>query len=217
MTSDAERLGVLIVDDHPLFRSGVRQLLDMSDELFCLGEADSGAQALAQVEEIAPDLILLDLNMRDMNGISVLKAMRQAGIGVPIVMLTVSDQEEDIIAAIRAGANGYLLKDMAPEKLLEALDRLAQEEMTFDSRLTPLLAGALRRPSAPSGPSAENLTRREREILRLLVKGHSNKLIAHRLEIREGTVKVHVRHLLKKLNMRSRTEAAVWAAQQGIS
>ncbi|RAR62196.1 MULTISPECIES: two-component system response regulator NarL [Halomonadaceae] len=210
------RRGVLIVDDHPLFRRGVRQLLEMSERLTCLGEADDGEAALLKAEALSPDLILLDLQMHAMDGIATLRALREAGLDTRVIILSVSDHQENVIAAIRAGADGYLLKDMPPDRLLEALERQGDGEMLFDPRLTALMAGALRRRPTVSGPTLDHLTRREREILRLLAKSYANKQIAQHLAIREGTVKVHMRHLLKKLEMHSRTEAAVWAAQQEL-
>ena len=216
MTPPDGRRGVLIVDDHPLFRRGVRQLLEMSERLTCLGEADDGEAALPQAESLSPDLILLDLQMHAMDGISTLKSLRAASPNTRVVILSVSDHQEDVIAAIRAGADGYLLKDMPPDHLLAALEQQGDGEMVFDPRLTALMAGALRRRPSVSGPTLDHLTRREREILRLLAKSYANKQIAQHLAIREGTVKVHMRHLLKKLEMHSRTEAAVWAAQQEL-
>lgn len=210
------RRGVLIVDDHPLFRRGVRQLLEISERLTCLGEADDGEAALLKAEALSPDLILLDLQMHAMDGIATLRALRVAGLDTRVIILSVSDHQENVIAAIRAGADGYLLKDMPPDRLLEALERQGDGEMLFDPRLTALMAGALRRRPTVSGPTLDHLTRREREILRLLAKSYANKQIAQHLAIREGTVKVHMRHLLKKLEMHSRTEAAVWAAQQEL-
>ncbi|WP_168013732.1 two-component system response regulator NarL [Halomonas salinarum] len=216
MTSPDTRRGVLIVDDHPLFRRGVRQLIEMSERLTYLGEAGDGQAALEKARALSPDLILLDLQMQAMDGINTLKSLREAGLDARVVFLSVSDHQEDVIAAIRAGTDGYLLKDMPPDQLLEALEKQGDGEMVFDPRLTALMAGAIRHRSATSTPTLDHLTRREREILHLLTKSYANKQIGQHLAICEGTVKVHVRHLLKKLEMRSRTEAAVWAAQQGL-
>ncbi|REC95019.1 two-component system response regulator NarL [Kushneria indalinina] len=215
MSHRATPRGVLVVDDHPLFRRGVQQLLAMSASLSLAGEADSGAGALDFCTRHVPDLILLDMKMAGMDGIETLTRLREAGVTVPIVMLTVSEEQDDVLAAIRAGATGYLLKDTAPEELLAAIEALDEQEDAFDPRLMGLLTRALREP-AP-GPEAliARLTRRERDILRLIARSYANKEIGRRLDISEGTVKVHVRHLLKKMGMRTRTEAAVWAAQEG--
>lgn len=215
MTQSDHRRGILIVDDHPLFRRGVQQLLAMSERWTLWDEADSGARALALCEHRTPDLILLDLRMPGMDGIETLTRLREAGVPTPVVMLTVSEEQEDVLAAVRAGASGYLLKDTDPEALLAAIDGLETSSDAFDPRLMGLLARALREPTGGSDVVTARLTRRERDILRLIARSQSNKEIGRRLDISEGTVKVHVRHLLKKMGMRTRTEAAVWAAREG--
>lgn len=217
MTVEQSVLEVLVIDDHPLFRRGVQQLLEMSEVLTFVGEADNGPEAIARCETLSPDLILMDLNMQGMDGIDTLHRLRERGVQVPIVMLTVSAQQEDVVAAIRAGASGYLLKDSAPETLLQTLESMTDQGSAFDTRLMPLLTEALRQPAAPATPDAfiSHLTRRERDILRLIARSYSNKQVGRQLDISEGTVKVHVRHLLKKMGMRTRTEAAVWAAREG--
>jgi len=134
-----------------------------------------------------------------------------------VVMFTVSDHEEDVVAALQGGADGYLLKDMDPDEMIRQLRQASLGRMVISESLTALLAEALRsQRSQPAAPDIHSLTQREREILRELAGGLSNKMIARKLEITEGTVKVHVKHLLKKLNLRSRVEAAVWAVQEGI-
>ncbi len=215
MRQQAQPRGVLVVDDHPLFRRGVQQLLAMSTSLTLSGEADSGQQALEFCERHVPDLILLDMKMAGMDGIETLTRLREAGVAVPIVMLTVSEEQDDVLAAIRAGASGYLLKDSAPEELLASIEALEGEGDAFDPRLMGLLTRALREPAPGPEAMIARLTRRERDILRLIARSYANKEIGRRLDISEGTVKVHVRHLLKKMGMRTRTEAAVWAAQEG--
>jgi two-component system nitrate/nitrite response regulator NarL len=215
VTNDTERLSVLVIDDHPLFRKGVAQLLAMDPRFELVGEAASGEEGLAAARRLEPDLILLDLNMRGMNGIETLKALRAADLDARVIMLTVSDSEEDLLAALRAGAEGYLLKDMEPEELLARLREAAAGQIVLSERLTHLLAHALREEGRTPRPEQANLTEREGEILRHIAEGLSNKRIARALGITEGTVKVHVKHLLKKLNLRSRVEAAVWAVENG--
>lgn len=207
---------LMVIDDHPLLRRGVRQLLEVEDDLTLVSDTGSPHEGLAQALEQEPDMLLLDLNMPDLDGLALLSRLRAGGYAGRIIMYTVSDQEDNVVDALRNGADGYLLKDMPPDRLLEALERQGDGEMLFDPRLTALMAGALRRRPTVSGPTLDHLTRREREILRLLAKSYANKQIAQHLAIREGTVKVHMRHLLKKLEMHSRTEAAVWAAQQEL-
>lgn len=215
MTQSGQGHNILVVDDHPLFRRGVQQLLSMSERWTLWGEADSGQQALEICARHMPDLILLDMRMPGMDGIETLTRLREAGVTAPIVMLTVSEEQEDVLAAIRAGASGYLLKDTAPEDLLTAIDGLERSSDAFDPRLMGLLARALREPSHGPELLVARLTRRERDILRLIARSYSNKEIGRHLDISEGTVKVHMRHLLRKMGMRTRTEAAVWAAREG--
>lgn len=202
---------ILIVDDHPLFRKGVIQLIQAAPEFRFVGEAANGQDGIRLAHELKPDMILLDLNMKDMNGVEVLKAVKDAGLDSRVIMLTVSDQAEDLVAALQAGADGYLLKDMEPEDLMAHLTEAARGRIAITPRLTQLLAASFREMGRPKNPAEAGLTDQECRILELIADGKSNKLIAKDLSITEGTVKVHVKHLLKKLNLRSRVEAAVWA------
>jgi two-component system nitrate/nitrite response regulator NarL len=206
---------LIAIDDHPLFRKGVADLIGMEECLTIIGEAASGEEGLALAEELHPDLILLDLNMKGMDGIETLKHIKDSEPDARVIMLTVSDNEEDVVAALRAGADGYLLKDMEPEDTLEYLRQAARGKLVISERLTELLAHALRSEGThPSDANQAGLTEREEQILSLIAQGLSNKMIARKLDITEGTVKVHVKHLLKKLNLRSRVEAAVWAVNE---
>lgn len=208
---------ILIVDDHPLFRRGVRQLLEMDPTVSAIAEAQSGEQALAQVREKEPDLILLDLNMRGMDGIATIRALRDADIQARIIVLTVSDNDEDVVSALRAGADGYLLKDMEPEALLERIKEAAAGQMVLSESLTRVLAEAVSgHRTSDESALLRNLTSRELQVLKGLAKGMSNKLIARKFDIAEGTVKVHVKNVLRKLKLRSRVEAAVWAVNHDI-
>ena len=206
---------ILIIDYHPLFRKGVSQLIAMAPHLQLVGEASSGEQGVAKARELDPDLILLDLHMKGMNGIDTLKAIRDAGLDCRVVILTVSDHADDLVAAIRSGADGYLLKDMEPEDLLAAIDQTLNGSTVIGERLNGLLARAIREEATASQRDSATLTKREQEILHGLAQGLSNKLIARNLDITEATVKVHVKNLLKKLGFRSRLEAAVWAVGRG--
>lgn len=201
---------VMLVDDHPLLRKGLKQLLALEDDLDVIAEASNGEDALQLATEIDPDLIILDLNMQGMDGLQTLKKMRDEGVTSRIVMLTVSDADEDVVTAISNGADGYLLKDMDPEQLLEQIKRALHGRMVLSEAVTQVLATALRRPATKPAAELDNLTNREHEILSLIAKGMSNKVIARELDISDGTVKVHVKHLLKKLGLRSRVEAAIW-------
>jgi two-component system nitrate/nitrite response regulator NarL len=212
---DTDTYSVLAIDDHPLFRKGVADLIDMETSLQLVGEATNGQDGLALAKSLNPDLILLDINMKGLSGLETLKEIKQEDVDSIILMLTVSDNEEDVLSALRMGADGYLLKDMEPEDILESIRKALQGTLVISERLTQLLAKAIRdeeqnTQDKPLSP----LTSREQEILDQIAKGMSNKRIARALDISEGTVKVHVKHLLKKLNLHSRTEAAIWALRR---
>ncbi len=203
---------VLVIDDHPLFRQGVADLIALEPTLRLVGEAADGESGLGLACKLHPDLILLDLGMKGMDGIETLKRLRaDPTLDARIVMLTVSDSEADVLAALRAGADGYLLKDMEPEDILEMLRAALRGRLAISGRLTELLARALRHTPGPQDPDQAGLTPRERQILDLIAQGWSNKLIARELDLAVGTIKVHVKHILKKLGLKTRVEAAVWA------
>ncbi|MBW7861343.1 MAG: two-component system response regulator NarL [Rhodocyclaceae bacterium] len=204
---------VVLIDDHPLFRKGLTQLLRAVKGFRLVGEAAGGEEGFGCVLKHRPDLLLLDLNMRDMSGLEVLRLVKQADLDTRVVMVTVSDAAEDLVAALRAGADGYLLKDMEPEVMIEALQAAAAGRIVVSDNLTHLMAAALRQDSRPESVAAAGLTEQEQRILERIAAGLSNKLIARELDISEGTVKVHVKHVLRKLNLRSRVEAAVWAVE----
>jgi two-component system nitrate/nitrite response regulator NarL len=205
---------VMVIDDHPLFRKGVADLLGMDAALTLVGEVADGADGIALAQELKPDLILLDMNMKGLDGIQTLTRLRaDSSLDARIIMLTVSDAETDVVAALRAGADGYLLKDMEPEDILERLREAMRGRLVISPQLTELLARALREQPGPMSIEQAGLTAREREILNLIAQGLSNKLIARELDVAVGTVKVHVKHLLKKLGLKSRVEAAVWAVK----
>jgi len=207
---------ILIIDDHPLFRKGVAQLIAMAPHLEVVGEVSNGAQGVAMAKELDPDMILLDLHMTGMGGIETLKAIRDADLDCRVVILTVSDNADDLVAAIRSGADGYLLKDMEPEDLLKAIDEALNGRTVIGERLNGLLARAIREEATAKQRDTATLTDREKEILQGLAQGLSNKLVARNLDITEATVKVHVKNLLKKLGFHSRLEAAVWAVGRGV-
>ncbi|TLX56836.1 two-component system response regulator NarL [Stutzerimonas nosocomialis] len=202
---------ILLVDDHPMMRRGLRDLLDLEDDLETVGEAGNGEDAIRLAAELEPDLILLDLNMPGMDGLETARRLRDAEVDAFIVMFTVSDEQSHVLEALRNGADGYLLKDMDADQLVEQIRAAATGKMALDPELTQVLAEAIRVRPKPSGQvQFASLTKREKEVLRLIAKGQSNKMIARKLGITEGTVKVHVKNLLHKLGLRSRVEAAVW-------
>lgn len=209
---------VLLIDDHTLFRLGLKGLLERSG-IEVVGAASTGQQGLQKAQELSPDVILLDMRMPDMDGLAVLSKLRDQGVTVPITILTTSEEERDLVECLRAGAQGYLLKDMDPEELVAALRKIVAGESVVAPQLASVLAKALQQkssaPTLPETPLSE-LTPREREIIAHLAEGQSNKAIARDLGISDGTVKLHVKAILRKLNVRSRVEAAVIAVEQGL-
>ncbi|OAT49062.1 nitrate/nitrite response regulator protein [Proteus hauseri ATCC 700826] len=216
MESIAEKATILLIDDHPMLRNGVKQLLSLDNTLTVVGEAGDGIQGVKLAEELDPDLILLDLNMPGMNGFETLDQLRLRSLSGRIVVFSVSNYSDDLVTALKRGADGYLLKDMEPEELLSSLKQAAAGKMVLSPALTPILAESLREDRSEGERDIEQLTPRERDILKLIAQGLSNKMIARKLDITESTVKVHVKHLLKKMKLKSRVEVAVWVHQQRV-
>ncbi len=207
---------LLLIDDHPMLRSGLKQLIALDERLQVVAEAGNGIDGLTLAQLHDPDLILLDLNMPGLNGLDTLTQLREIALSGRVVVFSVSDNEEDVISALKRGADGYLLKDMEPEDLLKALHHAAAGQIVLSEALTPILVARLREAQPGQTRDINQLTRREREILQLISDGMTNKAIARKLDISESTVKVHVKYLLKKMNLKSRLEAAVWALQNGL-
>jgi two-component system nitrate/nitrite response regulator NarL len=213
---------VLLIDDHALVRKGIEELLQ-SRGVQVVAAVGSGEEGVRRARELPADLILLDVKMPGMNGIETLKQLRASGIGTPVVMLTMSREDADLSAALRAGAQGYLLKDIEPEDLVPALEATLQGSNVVARELVGSLARLVRDDAGPqkaarpraAAPFAE-LTPRELEILGCIADGSSNKMIARELEITDGTVKLHVKAILRKLGLRSRVEAAVSAVEHGL-
>lgn len=207
---------ILLVDDHPMLRKGVAQLISLEDNLKVVGEANSGEEAITLSLQVNPDLILLDLNMKGLSGIDTLNALKRAGITSKIVMFSVSDSEADVLQALKFGIDGYLLKDSEPEELIEKINLAIAGELVLSAPLTQILARSLQPNHKNEINLIDKLTQRELEILKSIAEGKSNKVIANKLGITEATVKVHVKNLLKKLNLKTRVEAAVWAVEQKV-
>jgi two-component system nitrate/nitrite response regulator NarL len=212
---------VLLIDDHALVRKGLEELLQ-SRGIQVAASVGSGEEGLRRARELAADVILLDVKMPGMTGIETLKQLRAAGVLTPVVMLTMSQEDADLVAALRAGAQGYLLKDIEPEALVPALAAVVQGDKVVAQEMVGTLARLVggepapeREVKRPRAPFAD-LTPRELEILGCLADGSSNKMIARELEITEGTVKLHVKAILRKLGVRSRVEAAVAAVEHGL-
>lgn len=213
MTMHDDAATILLIDDHPMLRNGVKQLISLDAQLKVIAEAGNGEQGLALAEQLDPDLILLDLNMPGTNGLETLDLLRRIDLSGRIVVFTVSNDEEDVVSALKRGADGYLLKDMEPEELLTALHQAAAGQLVLSETLTSVLISSLRETPPATQRDLQQLTRREQDILRQIARGLPNKTIARKLNITESTVKVHVKHLLKKLQLKSRVEAAVWYLQ----
>lgn len=203
---------VIVVDDHPLMRKGITQLLSIDPNFVVIDEATNGIEAVSMVKKQHPDMVLLDLNMKAVSGLETLKALRNDGITSKIVMLTVSDAKQDVISLINQGADGYLLKDTDPERLLENLYDIKQGKLVVSDELKPYLDCLDQENNIREKLSS--LTRRESQIMQEISRGLSNKEISENLNISEGTVKVHVKSLLKKLGIKSRVEAAVLFLEQ---
>ncbi|EGQ8486128.1 response regulator [Vibrio parahaemolyticus] len=197
---------VMLVDDHPLMRRGIHQLLSFEPEFEVVAEASNGADAVAKAHELELelDLVLLDLNMKGMSGLDTLKALRADGCEARIVILTVSDSPADIEAIVRSGADGYLLKDTEPDELVELLKQAHQGDKAYSQEVAKYLSER-----SDHEDVFDSLTDRETQILREVARGFRNKQIADRLFISESTVKVHMKSLLKKLQVPSRTAATV--------
>jgi two-component system nitrate/nitrite response regulator NarL len=208
---------VIIIDDHALFRDGLKGLLEQRN-IDVAGVAADGKEGIDIARQILPDIILLDLRMPGMSGLDTLPLLRKELPSTPVVMLTTSNNESDLIKALRTGAQGYLLKDMEPEELVGALRDIQSGKNVVAADLTDALARMVQGEATVEdndGPFSE-LTPRETEILCLLAEGQSNKLIARNLGISDGTVKLHVKAILRKLNIHSRVEAAVMAVEYGL-
>lgn len=211
---------VLIADDQALFREGLRTLLSTRTEVQVVAEAANGRDALDQVERLSPDVVLMDLRMPLMDGIQATAQIRQRWPAIPVLVLTTFDDDGSLFGALRAGAAGYLLKDVSSETLLSAITAAARGEAFLQSTVTGRVVAAFARMLEPGSAPAQALvlplSPREREILALLGTGASNKEIADRLCLAEGTVKNHVTNVLTKLDVRDRTQAALRARELGI-
>ena len=210
---------VLMIDDHALFRMGLSELLERRgiEVIGAVGDCNEGVD---WVVESQPDVVLLDMRMPQMSGLQVLKELRRREVGMPIVMLTTSREESDVVNALQSGARGYLLKDMEPEDLIKALGDIVAGQTVVAPELTIVLAKAVQGEAAHDDRGGHRalgeLTPRELEILCHLAEGQSNKVIARNLGISDGTVKLHVKSILRKLEVHSRVEAAVIAVEENI-
>jgi len=205
---------VVIVDDHPVVRQGLRTFLAVQDGIAVVGEAGDGAEALATVRSLAPDVVLLDLVMPGMDGVAAIARLTEESPDTKVLVLTSFPDDDKLLAAVRAGAAGYLLKDVAPAELVEAVRAVARGEAALSSRPAARLLRDYAQGRSSASPVA--LTGREREVLALVGRGLANKQIARELSIAEKTVKTHVSHVLSKLGLADRTQAALYAVRVGL-
>ncbi|MDT0567691.1 response regulator transcription factor [Streptomyces sp. DSM 3412] len=206
---------VLVVDDQTLIRDGIASLLAIRPGIAVVGTAVNGRDAVAKTLELGPDVVLMDVRMPELDGVEAVAVLRSRAPGCRVVMLTTFDDEEYVVQALRAGAHGYLLKDLPAEELAHAV-RLAHAGVTqLDSSVAHHLTASLPRPGPPQAPAVA-LSPRETDILRLVAQGHTNREIAARLYLSEGTVKNHVSRILTRLALRDRTQAALRARDLGL-
>lgn len=221
MNADTKAISVLLVDDHTLFRSGIRSLLQRNADFVVVGEASDGVEGVKRVRQLRPDVVLLDLNMPGMSGLETLQLILQDCPDTAVILLTVSEEAQDLTAALQAGARGYLIKNIDADYLVRAIRRAASGESVLAEAMTTKLVahmqGGAPKPNPAPASEIDRLTPREREILACLARGESNKVIARSLDVAESTVKIHVQNILKKLNLASRVQAAVYAVGHGIS
>ena len=209
---------ILIVDDHTLFRSGIKALLQRQEDFEVVGEAGDGLEGLKRAKSLQPDVVLLDLHMPGIGGREAVKLLSEEVPACNVLLLTVSEDAEDLIETIRAGARGYLLKNIETDFLLNAIRSAARGESVVSPQMTGKLMMGVRmgKDAVPGEDDKEKLSPREKEIIALLAKGVSNKEMAHTLNVAESTIKIHVQNILKKLHLTSRVQAAVYAVEHGL-
>jgi DNA-binding NarL/FixJ family response regulator len=220
--TETQPITVLLVDDQPLLRMGFRLILEGEDDLSIVGEASDGAEAVRQVRDLAPDVVLMDVRMPVLDGIEATRAITAAGASARVIILTTFDVDEYAFAGLQAGASAFLLKDVAPAELIQAVRVVASGDAVVAPRVTQRLLetyvrGAVRpAASTPRDPLLQELTPRETEMLEAMAEGLSNAEIAHRYFLSEATVKTHVRRILTKLHLRDRVQAVVYAYETGL-
>ena len=212
----SEKIRILLIDDHTLFRSGIKALLARQTDCEVVGEAADGLSGLKLIEQTRPDVVLLDLDMPVMNGRETLAQIMSVHPEQTVLMLTISEDGDDLTECMRLGARGYLLKNIHADFLIDAVKKAYHGDNIFSPEMTARLVQSLIRPHQLESTPLDELTARELEILGHLSAGHSNKIIARHLDLAESTVKVHVQNILRKLELDSRVQAAVYAVQHNI-
>lgn len=212
-----QKIRIVLIDDHNLFRSGIKALLSRQADFDIVGEAADGLSGVKLVEQTKPDIVLLDLDMPVMNGREALAQILSVRSEQNVVMLTVSEDSEDLTECMRFGARGFLLKNINADFLVDSIKRAVDGDNVFSPEMTARLVQSLIRPhNAGTGSALDTLTPRELEILGHLAAGHSNKIIARQLDLAESTIKVHIQNILRKLELSSRVQAAVYAVQHKV-
>ena len=209
---------ILLVDDHSLFRSGIKSLLESQDGFEVVGEASDGLDGVKRAKQLKPDVVLLDLHMPGTSGLDALQMLTEDVPDTEVLMLTVSEDAQDLMQALRSGARGYLLKNIEIEFLIDSIRRAVKGESVMSPQMSAALVEAVREPIIEKEPEKDiiKLTPRESEIIIMLAQGESNKSIARTLDLAESTVKIHVQGILRKLKITSRVQAAVYAVEHGL-
>lgn len=215
------KLRIFLIDDHNLFRSGVKALLARQPDFEVVGEAADGLEGLKRAKQLKPDVVLLDLNMPGISGREAVKMLVEELPQTQVLMLTVSEDAEDLMDTLKSGARGYLLKNIDADYLVESIRRAARGEAVMSPQMTSKLVRGLQAGGAevvlPQAAEKDRVSPREREVLALLARGASNKEMARELQLAESTIKIHVQNILRKLNLSSRVQAAVYAVEHGIA
>jgi DNA-binding NarL/FixJ family response regulator len=215
--TSAARIRVLLVDDHAMVRRGLRGFLELLDDIEIVGEADNGRRGVEAVEQLRPDVVLMDLMMPELDGIGAIEEIKRSHPEVEIVALTSFIEEARVTAALEAGASGFILKDAEADDVAGAIRAARRGDVHLDPAVARLLARRVRSDAAARDDGVEPLTEREREVLRLVARGLSNKAIAEALAITERTARTHVSNILGKLGLASRTQAALYAVEHGLA
>ena len=217
MMEPTERIKVLIVDDHRVVRQGLRTFLELHEDIDVVGEADDGLAAVEKVSQLKPDVVLMDLVMPQLDGISATRQVKALGTGAKVIALTSFTEDDKVFPAIQAGAASYLLKDVSPDDLVEALRAVHRGEARLHPDIARKLMEQVAQQSSPRRDTpAEEITERERDVIRLVAQGRSNHEIAQELFISEKTVKTHISNILNKLNLEDRTQLAIYAIRKGL-
>ncbi len=217
MTPETNKIKVLIVDDHQVVRQGLRTFLELHEDIDVVGEAGDGAQAVEMVQQLAPDVVLMDLVMPRLDGINATRQVKALGGATRVIALTSFTEDDKVFPAIQAGASSYLLKDVSPDDLVEAIRAVHHGEARLAPNIARKLMEQVAQQASPKREApAEELTERELEVIRLVAKGYSNQTIGQQLFISDKTVKTHISNILGKLNLEDRTQLAIYAIKNGL-